>query len=239
MSKPLPSYVKPLGLLIGVYVLLFFALAYRKYEVFGADSGDYAFFDNMFWWTMRGRPFFCSEIGVTNFGMHAAYLWPLVVPAYWLVPGVPTLLFVQSLLLGAAGIPIYLIARDVVQEHGLSLILTAAFLLLPPFVSQHVNQIEEPPLIAVFILFAFYFHARQRFGLFLLFASIACLGRENVPLAVVMFGIYSLVLRRGVKWVVAPVVMGLTWFWLATFVLIPYFRQSHPWHVMKMFSYLG
>ena len=54
-----------------------------------------------------------------------------------------------------------------------------------------------------------------------------------------MFGIYALILRRPWKWVVAPMVMGAAYFWLAMNVIMPYFRRGHPWHVMRMFSYLG
>lgn len=239
MMKRLPSYAKPLAVVVSGYVLVFFWLAYRQYAYFGTDSGDLAYFNNMFSWTLRGRPFYVSAIGYSNLAVHAAFLWGLLVPAYWLAPGLPALLFMQSLFLGATAVPVYLIARQVLQDHRTALVMAVAFILLPPIVSQNVNQVEEPALVAVFLLFAFYFFIMKRFGLFLLFSGISCLGRENIPLAIGMFGIYGLILRRGGKWVIAPLVMGSVYFWFAMFVLMPYFRQGHEWHVMKMFTYLG
>jgi len=237
--KRLPPYAIPLATLVGVYVAVFFYLAYRKYAFFGADSGDLGYFDNMFWWTVKGRIFYCSELEYTNLGMHTAFQWAQLIPIYWLFPGVPTLLFMQSLFLGATAIPVYLIARHVLQDHRAALLMAAAFILLPPIVSRNVYQVEEPSFFAIYLLFTCYFFITERFRLFLLFACIACLGRENIPLAIFMFGIYALILRRPWKWVVAPMVMGAAYFWIAMNVIMPYFRGRHLWHVMRMFSYLG
>lgn len=231
---------KHLAWLVGGIGLAAFLLAYRKYTVFGADSGDLAYFDNMFWCTVNGRGVFHSTgIGYTNLAVHAAFLWALLIPVYWLIPGLPTLLFMQALFLSAAIVPMYLIARHVLKDHRASLIAAAAFGVLPPIASQYFNQVEEPSFIAVFLLFAFYFFQQEKFSWFMLFAGIACLGRENIPLAIIMFGVYAFWLRRPLKWVVAPAVMGGVYFWFAMFVLMPYVRRGHEWHVMRMFSYLG
>ncbi len=238
-SRFKPEY-RSLALLIGGYVLVFFALAWRKYAVFGTDSGDIGGFVWMLRGTIQGQCF-PHPIGASNFGFHPAFLWIQVLPFYYLFPTVPTLLFLQTLLLGLTAIPIYLIARHLMQQHWVALVLAAAFLLFPPIVSANLNQVEEPPLYAVYLLLAAYFFAKERFGLFMLFAAIACLGRETVPLAVAMFGVCSLILRRKKIWIFAPLVMGGTYFWFLISVLMPYFRYGLPWHAITLgfFSYLG
>ena len=50
-------------------------------------------------------------------------------------------------------------------------------------------------------------------NLIIALAAVACLGRENVPLAIAMFGVYGLWLRRKPKWVLAPVALGGIYFW--------------------------
>lgn len=239
MNRRFPDFVRPLAVVICAYIAVFFTLAYRKYACLGSDSGDYGFFNNMFWWTIHGRPFYATGIGFSNLGIHTAFLWAQLVPVYWLFPGIPTLLFMQTVFIGATAVPMYLIARHVLQEHRSSLLLATAFVLLPPIVSQNVNQVEEPSFMAIYLLFAFYFFLKEKFLWFMLFGVISCLGRENVPLAITMFGVYSALLRRGKKWIVAPVIMGLGYFWIAMFVIMPYFRHGHSWHVMRMFRYLG
>jgi uncharacterized membrane protein len=233
------SIVKSLAGLIVVYVAVFFTLAYRRWAYFGNATSDFGFFNNMFWYTLRGRPFYACPIGMSNLGIHSAFLWALLIPVYALFPGVPILIFLQTLFLGLTAIPMYLIARKIVASHATAMVLTTAFLLLPPLVSQNVNQIEEPSFIAVFLLFTFYFYLEQRFGWFLVLAFVSCLGRENVALAIGMFAVYSLLLRREKKWVFAPAILGAVYFWFAMFIVMPHFRQGHEWHVMRMFTYLG
>ena len=239
MTKRLPGYAKSLGLLVGVYIIVFYWLACRRYDFFRTDTGDFALFNNMFWWTLHGRPFYASALGFSNFGIHSSLLWVQLLPIYWLFPGVKTLIFMQTVFLGICAVPMYLIAKQLLDDHRAALIFAAAFILFPSIVSQNVNQVEEPSFIAVYLLFAFYWFITQRFGLFMVFAFIACLGRENVPLAVAMFGVYAAVLRRGPKWIIAPVALGGIMFAVLTFVLMPWFRQGFHWHVMGMFSYLG
>jgi uncharacterized membrane protein len=91
----------------------------------------------------------------------------------------------------------------------------------------------------VFLLFAFYFYQTERFGVFMLFGALACLGRENVPLAIAMFGIYALIQRRGWKWIVAPPSMVIPYFLVALYVIMPHFQEGRQWHAMRMFKYLG
>jgi uncharacterized membrane protein len=240
MNKRPPDYAKALAAIIGGYVLVFCWLAVRRFEVFGWDSGDIGNFNDMFWWTLHGRPFYFPGRGYSNFGLHAAFLWAQLLPIYAVLPGPKTLLFLQSLALGLAAWPMYLIARRVLDNHVSALVVAGAYLLFPPIVSQNVNQVEEPSFIPVYLLFAFYFFTGERFGLFMLFAFIACLGRENVPLAVAMFGVCAAILRRPKRWVLAPLAMGMVYFVVVTFFVMPKFRPGIAWDpTAHMFSYLG
>ncbi len=239
MTRRLPPYARPLLLIVGAYVLLFFTLAYRRWAVFGNDTSDFGYFNNMFWWTIRGRPFYASATGGSNLGVHTAFLWAQLIPFYWLFPGVPVLIFMQTLFLGICAWPMYLIARKLYDNHAAALLLATAFILLPPIVSQNVNQIEEPSFMAVYLLFTFYFFMTERFAWFMLFACLSCLGRENVPLAIAMFGVYALWQRRSWKWIILPPAVALPYFLLALYVIMPYFRAGTQWHVMRMFKYLG
>lgn len=205
----------------------------------GNDTSDFGYFNNMFWHTIRGNFFYASPTGGSNLAVHAAFLWALLIPVYWLFPGVPTLIFLQTLFLGICAWPIYLIAQRIVRDHVAAITLAATFILLPPIVSQNVNQIEEPSFIAVFLLFSYYFYHIGRFGLFMLFAGVSCLGRENVPLAIAMFGVYALIQRRSCKWILGPPAMAIPYFLLALYVIMPHFQQGAQWHVMRMFKYLG
>ena len=148
-------------------------------------------------------------------------------------------MFMQSLFLGICAWPMYLIAREIFDDHKTALVAAAAFIFFPSIVSQNVAQVEEPSFVAVYLLFAFYFFIKNRFAWFLLFGCIACLGRENVPLAVAMFGLYAAIQRRNWKWIVVPPVVSLSYFLFALQVIIPHFRGDRHWFPMRVFKYLG
>ena len=241
MKKPSrrPSPAISLTLLISGYVLLFFYLAYRRWASFGCETADFGLYNNMLWWCIRGRLFYASQLDGSNLGLHTALLWVQIIPFYWLFPGEAVLMFMQSLFLGICAWPMYLIAREIFDDHKTALVAAATFIFFPSIVSQNVNQVEEPSFVAVYLLFAFYFFVKKRFAWFLLFGCIACLGRENVPLAVAMFGLYAAIQRRNWRWIVVPPAVSLSYFLFALKVIIPHFRGERHWFPMRMFKYLG
>ncbi len=237
---------RALMLVILAYVLIGFGLGKRCFDVFGHDSGDMAAFDHMMWHSSHGRLFHCSVMlydehtkPVSMLALHSSYFWVFLMPVYALFPGMTTLLFLQSLALGLAAIPMYLIVRWAFQNEWAAVFFSTAFLLLPPVISQHVNQVEEPSFLPVFLLYVFLFFLQRRFGAFLLMALVSCLNRENAPLAVAMFGVWALFEKRDWKWVVAPIALGALYFGLVTFWAIPYFREGQPWKVSQQFGHLG
>ena len=251
-TKPLafwtgrPFAERVLIVFIAIYVVGFACLAARCLNVFGRDFEALAQFNNMMWSTLHGHPFridcraFVGQQNpVSNFAMHAAYFWVLLFPAYALAASPYTLIFLQSLFLGLSAIPAYRIARRLLQDDWAAVLLALAFVALPPVVAQNFNQVQEPSFLPFFLLFAFYYFLEKRLGAFMVWAFLSCLNRENVPLAIAMFGFWSLCEKRGWRWFVGPVVLGSAYFLFVVFVFIPWFRQGETWHVTAYFANLG
>ncbi len=224
---------------LAAYVALFFWLAYRKYACFTNDSGDAALFVNTFWGTIHGKFFWNYIVGMSYFGDHTGFILPLFVPVYWLAPYPATLLLLQTCLIALAGIPVFLIARRVWSDTFAAGAVTAAFLFFPTIASQHVNQIHDTQFTLAFPLFAFYFFETGNFRLFVTFLLLSCLGKENIPLTLFMFGVYAWWLRRPWKWVVTPMVISATVMALMFKVVMPYFRRGHPYRSFGYFGSLG
>ena len=223
------------------YVLLFTYLAHQRYKCFGSDSGDIAFYNNMMWWTIHGKPLF---LGATTWnqnylGLHPALIWFLVVPFYYVVPTVETIFLLQTAAIGLSAIPIFLLVRDCFQDEISALLAAVAFLFFPPIVSQNINQIHDLSFAPVFLWFALYLMRVDRFWSFLVACCFACLCRENIPFAVMMFGVIALLTRKKLRWVVSPVVLGLIWAALLFLVIMPHCGARPKWHVVGYFSYLG
>lgn len=226
--------------LLVVYFLVFFGLALRQFNIFGRDQSLYAEYDSMFWWTLQGKLFLMSGYGLSEFAMHTSYFWVLLLPFYWLAPGVPTLLFFQTLALTLAAWPFFLLVRRVLEDDWAGWWAAAAYLFLPALVSQNLNQIQETVFVAPFLMAAMYFFVARHWRWFLVFGGLTCLVRENFPLAVAMFGVWAWREKRDWKWVVVPLVGGSLYFALVTFVIMPAMRAGHAWHVTnRYFDYLG
>jgi uncharacterized membrane protein len=73
------------------------------------------------------------------------------------------------------------------------------------------------------LLFAFYWYEKGNWKLFWLCAGVAMLARSDVSFVIIMFGLYGLLTRKRWTQVVTPAVVGLAYFAISTFVMVPAF----------------
>ncbi|HEX3642209.1 MAG TPA: DUF2079 domain-containing protein, partial [Ktedonobacteraceae bacterium] len=92
---------------------------------------------------------------------------------------------------------------------------------------------------ASLLLFTFYFlYTRRTVWLFVFaFLSMAC--KEEIPLVVTMFGVWSLVFQRRRYVGLALILVGLLWFWLAFDVIMPHFSPTGQPLLLSRYSDLG
>lgn len=231
---------KVLTVFVAVYVLVFFGLAKQIYDGLGNSSSEVSAANNLLWWMVRGHPYRCSLLVDQSYlGLHAEFFWLLLAPLYFVVPGVPTLFFCQSLALGLTAVPVYLIVRRLWQNEVAGVLMGMAFTFLPSIAGGNLNQVHPVPYIPVFLLFAYYYFLEQKLGRFAIFAGLACLVRENVSVGVALFGVWAWIERRPWKWRLVPLLGGTAYFLFATKVVIPWGLQGRPWHLANYFTYLG
>jgi len=208
-----------------VYAVAFSAIAHFKYENFNYDDFDLAIFSNAMWNTVHGHFMFTEIRAGCYFKDHVPVILLVLVPLYALFPSPLTLLYAQSVMLGAAAIPLFLLARR--EANGFWGILFAVMYLLYPAVG-FINLFEFHPLafVPALLLFALYFFRAKRYAPFLVFAGLTMMCREEVSLTVMMIGLYALIARRRWHWIVAPAAAGLIWFFVCFHVIIPHFNKG-------------
>lgn len=228
-----------MGIIVG-YVLVFFLLARESFEALGYDSGEIGAANNLLWWVVHGRPFRLSVIGDLSYlGIHVELFWLLLTPIYALLPGPHTLLFLQTIALGLTALPVYLIVRWLWENERAAVLIGSAFLFFPSIAAGNLNQVHPVAYVPVLVVSAVYLFLRERWGWFLVFASLACLVRENVALGVSMFGIWAWVQRRPWKWRLIPLLGCGGYVLVAVGLIIPTALQGQPWRPGSYFSYLG
>jgi uncharacterized membrane protein len=201
-----------------------FAASYFKYETFG-QGYDQVDFEQGIWNTLQGRVMEDSRFNFTGsvFGMDWMPLLLFFVPVYALVPSPHVLFFLQIAASAFGAVPVYWLARDRLGVKLAAAGIAAAYLLYPTLLHTALNPFQVRLFALTLLLFGLYFYERGNWQIFLACALIAMLARTDVALVVMMFGVYGLLTRRKWQFVVWPLVVGLAYFVLATFVITPSF----------------
>jgi len=91
--------------------MAFAAYAFARWATLRSSALDLAYFDQVVWNAARGHGFISSFAPYPFFGQHFSPALALLVPLYWIHPSPLWLLGAQSLALGSAVVPLYLLAR--------------------------------------------------------------------------------------------------------------------------------
>lgn len=213
----------------------------RRHLSFNSSGFDLGIYDQVIYNTLHGRWFFYTTTGVPtlHFSNHASLNILLIAPFYLIHSGPETLLFLQPLAIGLGGLPLFWLAREKLASATAALSLLAAYLLFPTL--QIVNLWDfHPPVLSVgFFMFAFYFIEKKRPGWFMVFALLAMLGKEQLPLQVAFLGGYAIIRRR--YWAVggATIALALAWFFFVMNWLIPRYSVSDQHLFLGYYADLG
>jgi uncharacterized membrane protein len=214
-----------------LWIVAIFAASFYKYETFG-QGYDQVDFEQAIWNTVQGRPMEDSRFNFTDsvFGMDWMPMLMLFVPAYALVPSAHTLFFLQIVGTALGAVPLYWLARDRLGSKIAGLGAGATYLLYPTLLHGVLNPFQVRLFSVTLLLFGFYHFQKGNWKLFAALALLAMLARSDVSLVVAMFGIYALLTRRRWPYIVGPLVVGLGYFALSTFVILPSFIHPDALH---------
>jgi uncharacterized membrane protein len=187
------------GSLAYVTYVSFFVL--RRHFHFQTMSNDLGQYDNFFFNALHGRPFQSNPLFVggawSALRSHAEFSMYALLPFYALYPHAETLLLLQTVLLGSAGIPVYLFGKKHVSPLG-GLVLSLAFLFFAPLHAANFYDVHFQPIGAALVLWALYLldagHSRAGVAA----VALAVLSREDVPLVFVVVGAFLVL--RGRNW---------------------------------------
>ncbi|HLQ14614.1 MAG TPA: DUF2079 domain-containing protein [Candidatus Eisenbacteria bacterium] len=232
---PLPALA-----LSGAVVLAFSGYAFARWATLQSSALDLAYFDQVVWNAAQGHGFVSSFAPYPFFGQHFSPALGLLVPFYWIHPSPLWLLAAQSLALGAAVVPLYVLARTWL-DHRSSMVVCVAYA-AQLFVLRAVNYDFHTEALAVpFVFLAVLGAARaSRTGdsVLLLSGVAPLLGKEDGALVSLGIGFLAwAVLRRraGLVLMALSVVDGV----VVTVLVMPAIRDGQPGDLIDRYSYLG
>jgi uncharacterized membrane protein len=239
--------------MILLYVLFFGWLSILRHETFQSNAMDLGYTDQVVWNTLHGRFMRFStyqdaliDLPLDQFRrtdtLLAYHVELLLVPIsllYLIYDSPVTLLLLQTVVIGLGALPTFWLARERLGSGFAGLAFAAAYLLAPAVEGATLSDFHAVSLTTSFLLFAFYTLQARRFRFFFALSTLIMLAKEDVPLLIVMIGLYAFFFLRERKVGAIAVLMGLSWFWICTQVILPYHNglSSSPFlHRLAIFG---
>ena len=222
----------------GMYAAVLSYASIDRHERFVTGGYDLGIFDQGIWLLGQARRPFSTVRGRDLLADHFQPAIVLLAPLGALEVTPAALLILQSVLLAAAAVPLYTLARQR-GAHEL-LALTVALLWLASPLTQWANLFDYHPETAVPLLLA---HAavqveRGHHGRFLALATAASLLKEDVALVFLGWGLL-LVLQGKRRFGTLLAGAALAWFLLATKVFLPLFGGNSDWYAARFAGHRG
>lgn len=164
----------PVAAAVVFYFVRFALLSVQVQDAYGAPGFDMGIFDQGVWLLSRFHAPFVTVTGRNLFGDHTSFVLLLAVPLYWIWPEAQTLLVLQALLIAAAAVPIYLLARRRLGSTPLATALALAYLLNPALQNGNMEQFHPEAFLVLFLAVAIYAALKWRPAL-LIAATVGCL----------------------------------------------------------------
>lgn len=195
------------------YIFYFGLISVMKFNSFSFNDFDLAIHDQVEWNLLHGS-IYNSILGLPFLGNHMHLIMFLVVPIYAIFGHPLTLLLLQTIALGAAAIPIYLLSRRLI-DHEWALVISVIYFFYPAL--GYVNLYEFHPTVfaTLFLSITVYYYFLNSFTKFIIFLILSILCQENIPFAAIMFGILAIFNRRGLKWIIMPILGGFLYLFIA------------------------
>lgn len=191
------SEKRALWLLIGVYFVIFGLLTSLRHYNFHTQAWDLAAFVQSFWNAVHGQGLINNLEQVENhLGIHWSPFLFLLVPFYFFFRSPYTLLLLQTAALALGALPLYSLAKRVLNSQPLSYMIVALYLLYPGLQWTNMYDFHEISFFLPLFLSALYFIEAKRWGWAGLFLVLSATVKEDAILVVLFAGIYVLFMAR-------------------------------------------
>jgi uncharacterized membrane protein len=215
--------------LLVVLVLAYFGvmsyLSIRRHNAF-FSSYDLANMDQVMWNTIKGGNFFQLSGAnglVSRFEYHADLILVLLSPIYLIWDDVRALLTIQSLFIGLGAVPVYLIAKFVLERKWMALVIAGVYLINPGVMWTNMYDFHGESMAMFLVLMTLYLALVKSWKWMFLTAILAMLTKENVPLVISGIGLFLMLGYREWQKGLMLILAGGIWFGVMVFGLMPYF----------------
>src|SRR3984893_2763691 len=137
--------------------------------------------------------------GISRFAIHFE---PILLPislVYLALPDPKTLLVLQTLVVAIGAFPAFWLARLRLRNEFAGVAIALLYLLYPAQQNALIFDFHAVTLTSALLLFTLYFMYTRRTGWLFVFALLAMACKEEIPLIVAFFCLWSVVLQRRLR----------------------------------------
>jgi uncharacterized membrane protein len=196
--------------------------------------------DQAVWNTLHGRWFAFTiwEGGTTRLAAHVEPILLVIAQFYRLYSSPKTLLALQAATISLGALPAFWLARQRLGNDFSGAVFAFAYLLTPSLEAAALADFHPVTLSASLLLFAFYFMQKRWYLPFLFFALLAMATKEEIPLAILLMGLYIAFIQRDRGWGLFTAFLSLAWFGTAFGLVIPYFNPAAASPYLSRYQHL-
>lgn len=176
-----------------IYAAYFTVLSFLRYDNYYTGRFDLGNMAQTVWNSFHGNIFLLTDPNgteqVSRLAFHADFILVLLTPFYALWENPKMLLLIQTIIIAAGAFFVYLIARDVLKKSNLAVVFSFIYLLNPSVEFTNLYDFHAVTLVTTFFLATYYFFLKKRYTLFVIFAVLAALCKEQIWLIISLFGL--------------------------------------------------
>jgi len=237
--------VKPRALLwaaIAAYAVGFGSLSILRYRSFNTGRFDLGNMTQAVWATAHGHPLAVTNLEgdqVSRLGSHVDPILVFFAPLWWLWPSPSMLLAAQAVAIALGALPVFWLARKHVGSERAGIGFALAYLLYPAVQWLTLNEFHPVALACPLLLFAFWYLDEERLVPFAIFAVLAALTKEEIPLVIAGMGVWYALSRRRFREGAAIAVIGLCATAVSVEVVMPHFNAGASSRFYERYGALG
>lgn len=183
-----------------IFVIIYSSLGIARHLSLSSSGYDLGITVQAIWNTINGNALFSSMHGHINYlGNHFSSIFFLIAPLYAIWPDAALLIYLQSVALGSAILPLYLIARHYLNSRALIFAFIISYCLSPIIKGIGLLDFHTEAFILPLILFCYYFLIKRRTCLFLFSLFLMLMCKEDTAFIAVAFGIFTFIFQRRFK----------------------------------------
>jgi uncharacterized membrane protein len=242
-----------LGLVTTMAILFsayFIAFMTTKQDALQTSAEDLGIMDQAVWSVMHGQwlhQTICNIVSDTNcysttgISRLAIHFEPILFPIslfYAILPSPKTLMVVQTLVVASGAFPAFWLARLRLRNELVAAAMALIYLLYPAQQAATVFDFHAVTLTASLLLFTLYFMYTRRTVWLFVFAVLAMACKEEIPLVIAIFGIWSIIFQQ--RWRSGLGLLLLSLGWIGCIFLV-YHLFSPTGHSLlaSRYAYLG